>query len=76
MSEARENRIPIGKPLRAASGRVTRIKSDAAAFAWRICTIPKPSAIYNDTLAEDKKTLAATFNLHDTIDYAEIRKKI
>ena len=23
-----------------------------------------------DTLAEDKKTLAATFNLHDTIDYA------
>ena len=28
-----------------------------------------------DTLAEDKKTLAATFNLHDTIDYAQIRQQ-
>ncbi len=28
-----------------------------------------------DTLAEDKQTLAATFNIHETIDYAQIRRQ-
>src|SRR6266436_6317389 len=44
MSEARENRIPIGTTSRGIG-----------------------------PCYEDKITLAATFNLHDTIDYAQIR---
>src|ERR1019366_6808227 len=31
-------------------------------------------ALY-DTLAEDKQTLAATFNIHETIDYSQIRQQ-
>ena len=52
-----------------------KTRSAAAASAWPTCSIPRVSAIIYDTLAEDKKTLAATFNLHDTIDYAQIRQQ-
>ena len=39
------------------------------------CSIPESFRLMYDTLAEDKKTLAATFNLHDTIDYGKIREQ-
>src|SRR4029077_2331041 len=36
---------------------------------------PESFRILYDTLAEDKKTLAETFQIPDPIDYAQIRRK-
>src|ERR1700730_15060613 len=72
MSEARENRIPLGTTAR---GIGPCYEDKIGPREIRIADIYDPESfrIMYDTLAEDKKTLAATFNLHDTIDYAEIR---
>lgn len=72
MSEARENRIPIGTTQR---GIGPCYEDKAGRRGIRIADLYDPEsfrALY-DTLAEDKKTLAQTFKLHDTIDYAAIR---
>ncbi|HEX5431717.1 MAG TPA: adenylosuccinate synthase [Bryobacteraceae bacterium] len=73
MSEARENRIPIGTTARGIGPcyedkigrRGIRIADLFNAESFR--------ALY-DTLAEDKRTLAETFDLHEPIDYAAIRE--
>jgi adenylosuccinate synthase len=72
MSEARENRIPIGTTSR---GIGPSYEDKTGRRGIRIADLYDPESFRDlyDTLAEDKKTLAATFNLHDTIDYAEIR---
>jgi adenylosuccinate synthase len=72
MSEARENRIPIGTTSR---GIGPCYEDKTGRRGVRIADLYDPESFRDlyDTLAEDKKTLAATFNLHDTIDYAEIR---
>ena len=74
MSEARENRIPIGTTSR---GIGPCYEDKIGRRGIRIADLYDPGSFKNlyDTLAEDKKTLAATFNLHDTIDYNEIRKQ-
>ena len=72
MSEARENRIPIGTTSR---GIGPCYEDKTGRRGIRIADLYDPESFRDlyDTLAEDKKTLAATFNLHDTIDYGEIR---
>jgi adenylosuccinate synthase len=72
MSEARENRIPIVTTSR---GIGPCYEDKTGRRGIRIADLYDPESFRDlyDTLAEDKKTLAATFNLHDTIDYAEIR---
>src|SRR5271169_4692802 len=72
MSEARENRIPIGTTQR---GIGPCYEDKTGRRGIRIADLFDPESFRDlyDTLAEDKKTLAATFNLHDTIDYGEIR---
>ena len=75
MSEARENRIPIGTTARGIGPcyedkigrRGIRVADLFDAESFRV--------LY-DTLAEDKKTLAETFDLHEQIDYAAIREQI
>src|SRR5947207_2252325 len=72
MSEARENRIPIGTTAR---GIGPCYEDKTGRRGIRIADLYDPEsfrALY-DTLAEDKKTLAETFNLHEPIDYAAIR---
>jgi adenylosuccinate synthase len=74
MSEARENRIPIGTTQRGigpcyedkVGRRGIRIADLFDAEAFR--------ALY-DTLAEDKRILAETFHLQEPIDYALIRRQ-
>ncbi len=60
-------------PPRVASDPAMRNKTGRRGI--RIADLYDPESFRDiyDTLVEDKKTLAATFNLHDTIDYAEIR---
>jgi adenylosuccinate synthase len=72
MSEARENRIPIGTTSR---GIGPCYEDKTGRRGIRIADLYDPESFRDiyDTLVEDKKALAATFNLHDTIDYAEIR---
>jgi adenylosuccinate synthase len=72
MSEARENRIPIGTTSR---GIGPCYEDKTGRRGIRVADLYDPESFRDiyDTLVEDKKTLAATFNLHDTIDYAEIR---
>ena len=72
MSEARENRIPIGTTSR---GIGPCYEDKTGRRGIRIADLYDPESFRDiyDTLVEDKKTLAATFNLHDTIDYADIR---
>ncbi len=74
MSEARENRIPIGTTSR---GIGPCYEDKIGRRGIRVADLYDRESFRNlyDTLAEDKKTLAATFNLHDTIDYAKIRKQ-
>ncbi|HEV2201359.1 MAG TPA: adenylosuccinate synthase [Bryobacteraceae bacterium] len=74
MSEARENRIPIGTTSR---GIGPCYEDKTGRRGIRIADLYDPEsfrALY-DTLAEDKQTLAATFNIHEAIDYAEIRRQ-
>lgn len=72
MSEARENRIPIGTTSR---GIGPCYEDKTGRRGIRIADLYDPESFRDiyDTLVEDKKTLAATFNLHDTIDYGKIR---
>ncbi len=69
MSEARENRIPIGTTSRGI-GPCYEDKTGRRGIRVADLFDPESFRLMYDTLAEDKKTLAATFNLHDTIDYA------
>ena len=74
MSEARENRIPIGTTSR---GIGPCYEDKIGRRGIRVADLYDPEsfrALY-DTLAEDKQTLAATFNIHETIDYARIRQQ-
>jgi adenylosuccinate synthase len=74
MSEARENRIPIGTTSR---GIGPCYEDKTGRRGIRIADLYDPEsfrALY-DTLAEDKQTLAVTFNIHETIDYARIRQQ-
>src|SRR5579863_5344871 len=71
MSEARENRIPIGTTAR---GIGPCYEDKTGRRGIRIADLFDPESFRNlyDTLAEDKKILAETFQLHDTIDYTQI----
>ena len=74
MSEARENRIPIGTTSR---GIGPCYEDKIGRRGIRVADL-YDSASFRDlyeALEEDKKTLAATFNLHDTIDYTQILKQ-
>src|SRR4029077_17369325 len=72
MSEARENRIPIGTTSR---GIGPCYEDKIGRRGIRVADLfdPESFRVMYDALAEDKKALAATFNLHDTINYAQIR---
>jgi adenylosuccinate synthase len=72
MSEARENRIPIGTTSR---GIGPCYEDKIGRRGIRVADLFDPEAFRTmyDVLAEDKKALAATFNLHEDIDYAQIR---
>src|SRR5579863_8798385 len=74
MSEARENRIPIGTTQR---GIGPCYEDKVGRRGIRVADLFDPEAFraLYDTLAEDKRTLAETFQLHDTIDYPQIRQQ-
>ena len=74
MSEARENRIPIGTTSRGI-GPCYEDKTGRRGIRIADLFDPESFRVMYDTLAEDKKTLAATFNLHDSIDYGKIREE-
>lgn len=75
MSEARENRIPIGTTAR---GIGPCYEDKIGRRGIRIADLYDPESFRDlyDTLVEDKKTLAATFNLSDTVDYAAMRSRV
>jgi adenylosuccinate synthase len=75
MSEARENRIPIGTTAR---GIGPCYEDKTGRRGIRIADLYDPESFRElyDTLVEDKKTLAATFNLSDNVDYAAMRARI
>src|SRR6266566_1314235 len=72
MSEARENRIPLGTTSRGIGpcyeDKIGR-RGIRIADLFDAETFPK---MYNG-LAEDKQMLAQAFNINETIDYAKIR---
>ncbi|MEO8099150.1 MAG: adenylosuccinate synthase [Acidobacteriota bacterium] len=73
MSEARENRIPIGTTAR---GIGPCYEDKIGRRGIRIADLYDPEsfrALY-DTLVEDKTALAETFKITDTVDYPAIRK--
>ena len=74
MSEARENRIPIGTTQR---GIGPCYEDKMGRRGIRIADLFDPEAFraLYDTLAEDKRTLAETFHLQEPIDYALIRRQ-
>ncbi len=74
MSEARENRIPIGTTQR---GIGPCYEDKVGRRGIRIADLFDPEAFraLYDTLAEDKRTLAETFKLQEPIDYAVIRRQ-
>src|SRR6266851_9837961 len=74
MSEARENRIPIGTTSR---GIGPCYEDKTGRRGIRIADLFDPESFRTlyDTLAEDKQTLAATFNIDEPIDYAQIRRQ-
>jgi adenylosuccinate synthase len=72
MSEARENRIPIGTTSRGI-GPCYEDKTGRRGIRVADLFDPESFRTMYDTLAEDKQALAATFNIHETIDYAQIR---
>src|SRR3954468_5878818 len=71
MSEAREDRIPIGTTSR---GIGPCYEDKIGRRGIRVADLYDPESFHTlyDTLAEDKQTLAETFNIHETIDYAQI----
>src|SRR5258706_11266368 len=74
MSEARENRIPIGTTSR---GIGPCYEDKTGRRGIRIADLFDPESFRTmyDALAEDKKALAETFHLNDPIDYTEIRNR-
>jgi adenylosuccinate synthase len=74
MSEARENRIPIGTTSR---GIGPCYEDKIGRRGIRIADLFDPESFHNlyDTLAEDKQALAETFNIRETVDYAKIRQQ-
>ncbi len=74
MSEARENRIPIGTTSR---GIGPCYEDKIGRRGIRVADLYDSGSFRDlyETLEEDKKALAATFNLHDTIDYTQILKQ-
>ncbi|HTS76373.1 MAG TPA: adenylosuccinate synthase [Bryobacteraceae bacterium] len=74
MSEARENRIPIGTTSR---GIGPCYEDKIGRRGIRIADLFDPDGFRTlyDVLAADKKTLADTFHLSEPIDYAEIREQ-
>jgi adenylosuccinate synthase len=74
MSEARENRVPIGTTQR---GIGPCYEDKIGRRGIRIADLYDPDSFRNlfDTLAEDTRILAATFKLQDDIKYAEIREQ-
>jgi len=72
MSEARENRIPIGTTQR---GIGPCYEDKMGRRGIRIADLFDPEAFraLYDVLAEDKRILAETFKIHEAIDYAQIR---
>jgi adenylosuccinate synthase len=72
MSEARENRIPIGTTSR---GIGPAYEDKIGRRGIRIADLLDRQGfpLLFDTLAEDKEMLAKTFNLNERIDYAQIR---
>ena len=74
MSEARENRIPIGTTARGI-GPCYEDKTGRRGIRIADLFDAESFRLLYDTLAEDKRTLAATFNLNEPIDYAAIRQQ-
>src|ERR1700685_20215 len=74
MSEARENRIPIGTTQR---GIGPCYEDKTGRRGIRVADLFDPEAVraLYDTVAEDKRTLAETFQLQERIDYALIRRQ-
>ena len=74
MSEARENRIPIGTTSR---GIGPCYEDKIGRRGIRIADLYDPDSFRElyDTLAEDKQTLADTFKLEGPIDYTAIRAR-
>src|ERR1700732_4816109 len=72
MSEARENRIPLGTTAR---GIGPCYEDKIGRRGIRIADLYDPASfrVLYDTLAEDKQTLADTFKLEGPIDYTAIR---
>jgi adenylosuccinate synthase len=72
MSEARENRIPIGTTSR---GIGPCYEDKIGRRGIRIADLYDPESFRNlyDTLVEDKTALAETFHLNEPIDYEKIR---
>ena len=74
MSEARENRIPIGTTSRGI-GPCYEDKTGRRGIRVADLFDPETFKTLYDTLAEDKQTLAATFNLNEPVDYSKIRQQ-
>jgi adenylosuccinate synthase len=74
MSEARENRIPIGTTSR---GIGPAYEDKIGRRGIRIADLLDTDGfrLLYDTLAEDKRILAETFKLNEPIDYAQIREQ-
>ncbi|MEQ1948524.1 MAG: adenylosuccinate synthase [Bryobacteraceae bacterium] len=72
MSEARDNRIPIGTTSR---GIGPCYEDKIGRRGIRVADLFDPESFHTlyDTLVEDKTTLAETFHLNEPIDYAKIR---
>jgi adenylosuccinate synthase len=74
MSEARENRIPIGTTSRGI-GPCYEDKIGRRGIRMADLLDREGFGLLYDTLAEDKRTLAETFRIEDTIDYPKIREQ-
>src|SRR5690349_5305840 len=74
MSEARENRVPIGTTAR---GIGPSYEDKIGRRGIRIADLfdAESFRILYDTLAEDKRTLAQTFKIDEPVDYAAIRRQ-
>src|SRR3954471_3862734 len=72
MSEARENRIPIGTTSRGI-GPCYEDKIGRRGIRMADLLDREGFPLLFDTLAEDKQMLAKTFNLNEPIDYPQIR---
>src|SRR6266403_6388344 len=74
VSEDRQDRVPIGTTSR---GIGPCYEDKTGRRGIRIADLFDPESFRTmyDTLAEDKKALAETFHLTDTIDYNEIRNR-